>query len=420
MNRAPEIITAILTAPESRDEIFQTLSPNDFHGACGEWYEKLAGIYASAPDRLDDPSIAMQAFSALQPEMKAMTREGWQIALPGMVDDSIRRKVAAAVATIECHVADTTLSPEKLIELIKGVVAVAEDSRVVGKRELSIHELQAQAYAQAQKGIESVTWGLRALDQSVRLRCGDEGAFVILGARPAVGKTAMFITCAALQMMCGISVGIIGIETSYIPYLYRLQAIISGFTFAQLESGDQTRNMTRQFMETQLKFNQHLHMSCCDSSMSNAKAKIRHWVAKGVKCIFIDHVGVLKGDRRRPRHEEVAGIANDLHALTRELGVPIVLLTQLNRESAGTVPKVSNIANSDVLEQNADIVMLLDRPDCELPDPGKRPYKQDTTGKMVVLTLKNRYGQTGLQYYNFNAPHMRVEPVDRIAGTSPA
>jgi replicative DNA helicase len=100
----------------------------------------------------------------------------------------------------------------------------------------------------------------------------------------------------------------------------------------------------------------HLHALC-------RRRKARH----GLAMVIIDYLGLLTPEEpRQPRHEQVAVISRRLKLMARELAVPVIALSQLNRESesrAGQQPKLSDLRDSGAVEQDADAVVLLSRPD---------------------------------------------------------
>src|SRR5678815_1824292 len=109
----------------------------------------------------------------------------------------------------------------------------------------------------------------------------------------------------------------------------------------------------------------------------NLRARARRMVAQyGVKVIMIDYLQLMSspGSSRESRQVEVSAISRGLKALARELNVPVVCLSQLNRASEqreGNRPRMSDLRESGSIEQDADVVMLLHREDYyHSHDPG--------------------------------------------------
>jgi len=230
VNRSAEIISTLLIDPCCRDAIFDTLTEQDFQGECAVWYSKLRRLYKQNPDNLDSTDLQAQCYHALKDEMLQRSAEGWEQAMQGLVGETIRRRVGGAAARALAMVDDHTVTPEVLVELITDIAESAQDTRVTGAKELPMEDKLQAAYQrslQRAKGLEGLTipWSLGCLDHYITIECSDEGSFGIVGARPAVGKTSFAGTVIANMIMRGIKVGLIGVETTEVPYVYRIQAL---------------------------------------------------------------------------------------------------------------------------------------------------------------------------------------------------
>jgi replicative DNA helicase len=112
----------------------------------------------------------------------------------------------------------------------------------------------------------------------------------------------------------------------------------------------------------------------------------------GTKIVFIDYLQLISGlgDKKESRQEQVAEIARALKALARDLKIPVIALAQLNRElerREDKRPRLGDLRESGAIEQDADVVMFLHRPDY---------YKSsDQPGRAEVIVAKNRNGATG-------------------------
>jgi replicative DNA helicase len=135
------------------------------------------------------------------------------------------------------------------------------------------------------------------------------------------------------------------------------------------------------------------------------RARARRMAAQhGVRAIFIDYLQLLSspGASRESRQVEVSAISRGIKALARELNIPIVCLSQLNRASEqreGNRPRMSDLRESGSIEQDADVVMLLHREDyyhqgneAWLNDP----ENADKIGVAELIVAKQRNGPTGV------------------------
>jgi replicative DNA helicase len=112
----------------------------------------------------------------------------------------------------------------------------------------------------------------------------------------------------------------------------------------------------------------------------------------GLSLVVCDYLGLLAPtDRRIPRHEQIGQLTRDLKALARDLDLPLLLLAQLNREAANAKngkPKLSQLRESGNIEQDADVVLFLHRPEAANPkDP-------DVQNVVELIVAKNRNGPT--------------------------
>ncbi|MCS6850454.1 MAG: replicative DNA helicase [Gemmataceae bacterium] len=131
------------------------------------------------------------------------------------------------------------------------------------------------------------------------------------------------------------------------------------------------------------------------------RLKLRH----GIRIIFIDYLQLIEPDNRRDsRHEQVAQISRRLKFLARELDIPVVALAQVNRaaeERQDHKPRLADLRESGSLEQDADTVLILHRP--EMYEPGQNE------GVVEVNIAKQRNGPTGEVNLTFLKQFMRFE-----------
>jgi replicative DNA helicase len=111
-----------------------------------------------------------------------------------------------------------------------------------------------------------------------------------------------------------------------------------------------------------------------------------------VRIIFIDYLTLVQAENRTiPRHEQIAEISRSLKALARELDIPVVVLSQVKRETEGKKPTLADLRESGSIEQDADLVMFLHR------DRAGEEGKPDSTGAIEteLIVAKQRNGPIG-------------------------
>ena len=147
---------------------------------------------------------------------------------------------------------------------------------------------------------------------------------------------------------------------------------------------------------------------------------------RGVRLIMIDYLQLMNanGMRFNSRQEEVAKISQSLKELAKDLNIPILALSQLNRGvegrdgAEGKRPLLSDLRESGAIEQDADMVMFVHRPEYYHIYQGSNG--EDYRGKAEIIIAKHRKGATDIALLNFRGEYTRFEnPEDnRLGGDS--
>jgi replicative DNA helicase len=131
-----------------------------------------------------------------------------------------------------------------------------------------------------------------------------------------------------------------------------------------------------------------------------------------VEIIFIDYLTLISSENAQiPRHEQIAEISRSLKGLARELGIPIVALSQLTREAEKERPNLANIRASGAIEQDADMVIFIHRE----RETDKKPDKSgenDSTAELIIA--KQRNGPVGFVKVAFVKEYAKFAPLDRV------
>lgn len=232
---------------------------------------------------------------------------------------------------------------------------------------------------------------------------------IIVAARPSVGKTAF-----ALNLARHISgeekapVFFVSLEQSRIELAERLlccQAQVDSHKLRKghlgstdmdklIEAGDQLRQARLYIDDTP-------GQGMLRVAANARRLKLRHQI----RCVMIDYLQLIEPDNRRdPRQEQVAQISRRLKFLARELQIPVIALAQLNRgveDRQSHEPRLADLRESGSIEQDADTVMLLHRP--EMFEPGQHE------GTVEVIVAKQRNGPTGKVTLTYVKQFMRFE-----------
>jgi replicative DNA helicase len=226
---------------------------------------------------------------------------------------------------------------------------------------------------------------------------------VILAARPSMGKTAMALNLAENMAIRGKRVGFFSLEMSKQQLVQRLLCARAGIESQRMRRGmlgqEEFRALWAACQELQ-----EAPIFVDDTAgltMMQIRTKARRMVAKHkVDIVFIDYLQLLTtGTRTESRQVEVSEISRGVKAMARELNLPVICLSQLNRgpeDRTGNKPRMSDLRESGSLEQDADLVMLLHREDyyhnC---DSEWLEANADKVGTAELILTKQRNGPTG-------------------------
>lgn len=289
-----------------------------------------------------------------------------------------------------------------------------EDQRSDPQRLAELLDIEIQRLQdQDGRGITGLATHFHDLD---RMLSGlQPGEMVILAARPSMGKTALALNLAEQMALASspwsprsearVPVAFFSLEMTKSAVVQRLISGRSGVSSHTLRSGSLS-------ME---------HMAAIDSAYADLRsaplliddtpamtvlqlrARARRLVAQhDVRAVFIDYLQLLTapGAARESRQVEVSTISRQIKALARELSVPVICLSQLNRASEqrqGNRPRMSDLRESGSIEQDADVVMLLHREDYyHTGDQAWLAENQDKQGVAEIIIAKQRNGPTGV------------------------
>ncbi len=244
--------------------------------------------------------------------------------------------------------------------------------------------------------ITGVPTGYPALD---RFTGGWQKAnLIILAARPSVGKTALALNLARNAAACTwkpTGVGIFTLEMSAGELMKRMMSAESRVGLDSILHGKMTDWQFRELMEAQARI-MRLNIQIDETAgidMPTLRTKARRMVARdNVTMIIIDYLQLMKGEGFN-RDDVLGGITRDLKALAKELDIPIIALSQLNREVEkrhGGEPQLSDLRESGSIEQDADIVAFLTRPDYQKKADEVDPMFRD---QAWMKFKKHRNGQ---------------------------
>jgi len=279
----------------------------------------------------------------------------------------------------------------------------------------SAPEMAAEIYPlieQLTKTGEAITGrstGLPHLDSITRgLQPGD---LILVGARPGMGKTAIAMQIA-LTVAANGPVAVMSLEMARVPLALRGVISLAQVNGWQLMSG-RASDVDLQRMGDGIARFASTGLFVDESpvvSPIQARSKLRRLQARTgpLALVVIDYLQLmapLPDDRRENRANQVAGISRALKIMAREFSVPFLVLSQLSRafeKSRDKRPSMSDLRESGALEQDADVVLLLHRPEVYEKKP-------ENAGLAELIVGKQRNGPTGSIDLTWHGPQMRFE-----------
>ena len=236
---------------------------------------------------------------------------------------------------------------------------------------------------------------------------------IILAARPSMGKTAMALNFAEnVSLQQQKPVAVFSLEMSKESLLLRLIASQSRVDSHKFRTGHLGREDWNK-ITTALKNLAEAPLWIDDSASSTVMeigAKARRLKRdRGLSLLIVDYLQLVipsSSGRQNNRQEDVAGISRGLKALAKELKIPIVVLSQLTRapERDDRKPQLSDLRESGAIEQDADVVMFINRPNFYKTD-----MPEEDRAKAELIIAKQRNGPTGLLNFVFISRHTRFE-----------
>jgi len=254
-----------------------------------------------------------------------------------------------------------------------------------------------------QEDITGVPTGFPSLD---KLTYGWQNTdLIILAARPSVGKTAFALNLArsaALHAAKPTAVGFFSLEMSSSQLVQRILSAESEIWLEKIARGKLEEHEMKQLYKRGIERLSKAPIFIDDTAALNIfelRAKCRRLKNKhNVGLIIIDYLQLMSGagdNRNGNREQEISKISRDLKGLAKELQVPIIALSQLSREvekrkEGNKIPQLSDLRESGAIEQDADMVMFLYRP--EYYDITANEFGESNKGETYVKIAKHRNG----------------------------
>ena len=242
---------------------------------------------------------------------------------------------------------------------------------------------------------------------------------ILIGARPAMGKTSFVVNVAQ-----NISTGerkkciVFSLEMTKAQLAERLLASLAGVESQKLKTGEMSKeewvrlgNAAGQFNDVELYLDD-------TSSITVPEIKSRVRRMKNVDCIIIDYLGLISSaGKKENRVQEVSEITRNLKMMAKDLNIPVICCAQLSRGTEGHgknhKPQLADLRESGSIEQDADIVLFLYREDYYRNDVDEDKQDDIDANKTELIIAKNRHGATTSIELTFDKEFTRFRSIDK-------
>ncbi|MCT7573575.1 replicative DNA helicase [Aliarcobacter butzleri] len=428
------VLSSIFFNPEELEDILGILKPKDFYlPAHKKIFEVMVKLHDEGmPIDEDfirnkvnskdvDDSILLEILSANPiTNTLAYVRE--------IKDSSVKRELASLATTIKKVAIEDEVSANEALDTIQGeLYKISTDSATSELKDMQSITHSTLSYIEKMKKLGNKhligeTTGFDALDR--RTTGFNEGDLVIIAARPAMGKTALVLNMALKNVERGKGVIFFSLEMPAEQLMLRMLSVKTSIPLQNLRKGDmndaQWSNLSSAFDSLNTK---KLFVDDGGSvNINQLRARVRKLAQNednNIKLVIIDYLQLMQGIGTKDRHQEVSDISRGLKMLARELKIPIIALSQLNRgleSRPDKRPMLSDLRESGAIEQDADIIMFVYRDDVykerdearkekEAKDKGE-DYKSKFINKPIeeaeIIIGKQRNGPIGTVKLDFH------------------
>jgi replicative DNA helicase len=406
------VIGSLLISPETLEIIEATLTPSDFDN------ENCKAAYLSALKLRDEktPVDAVTIGAELKGELGRDCTE-WLIEC---------MKITPTAANVEAYIRLVKQEANKrrlqrIAEAIDDGVYTRSDWREIASE--AIERIGEIADAASQDIVSSLDmasgWmeyydkvvknpefafcrtGYSSLDRMLGGGMFRQGMYII-GARPGMGKTTLGINIAENIAKRDSNVLFVSMEMSRTQIMAKRIAIVGGISYTKLMNGSLADAGRAEAIHTAERLSERPFSLVDKSKMTVVDIGRAARQVKNVSAIVVDYLGLVRPEEvksNKPRYEEMTDISADLKALAKLLGIPIIVLCQLNRENASSSdkrPQLQHLRDSGAIEQDADCVILLHRPEYYNAEKLKDDYVPPDVEAIELIVAKNRHGETGM------------------------
>jgi len=337
------------------------------------------------------------------------------------------RRMIATCTEVVGRVYDYEGDVETLLDEVEKEILRINESRAQSST-ASVKELVGKAiltvenYFGRQGTLNGIGTGFPDLDRMTDGLHGSE--MIVIAARPSMGKTSLAMNIVEhVVLEQNLSAGVFSLEMSAESLVLRMLCSIARVNLRSIREGFMSEadfpkltSAAGRLAKAKLLIDDSAGLSILDL---RARARRMHQ-QHGVKLFVVDYLQLLHSTSRRSqdnRQQEIADISSGIKALAKELKVPVLVLSQLNRElekDKSRKPRLSDLRESGAIEQDADVVGLLYKPSAGDDEDGV-PSEEADGLPVNLLIAKQRNGPTGDVNLTFLKSYTRFESAAKVS-----
>jgi len=375
------VLGALMLDAEALNRVLPYIRARDFYrGANGKVFDCVVAL----SDRSETPDlITVTGELRSRGELERVGGAGYIASLTTAVptaanveyyarivrDASVRRRLLRISESLAGDAYDEQQETRYIIESAEQqIFEITDENQAEGykpAREIIQRTVDAiERLYRSKEDYTGVPSGFVALD---KMTSGfQESEFIVIGARPSIGKTAFALSMAAnISIQQGIPTGFFTLEMSDMAIMQRLVASEARISSQRIRTGMLRPSDFAHLVESAgLIYEAPLFIADTPNmKLLDLRAQARRMKQQGdVKIIFVDYISLIGSENHEiPRHEQIAEVSRSLKGLARELRIPVVALSQVNRDSEGKRPSLASLRESGSIEQDADVVIFLHR-----------------------------------------------------------
>lgn len=411
-------------------ETFYDLRHQTIFGALAEMYDSREAIdVITLQQRLKDKQLLEQvggiAYLAGLPDT-VPSAANLTYYLDIVQEKFVLRKMIQTCTDVVARVYEFEGEVDSLMDEVERDILKISESRVQSSTN-TIKDLVKKAintiedYHQRQGMLTGVGTGFTDLDKMTSGLHG--GEMVVIAARPSMGKTSLAMNIAEhVSIDLKLPVGVFSLEMTSESLVLRMLCSRSRVNLRNVRDGFLAERDFPKLTGAAGKLAAAPLFIDDSSGLSilqlRAKARRMHQQYQ-IKLFVIDYLQLLHSTARRAenRQQEIADISSGIKSLAKELDVPVIVLSQLNRElerEKNRKPRLSDLRESGAIEQDADLVGLLYKPSSDDEESGA-PAAEDEAIAVNLLIAKQRNGPTGDVNLTFLKPYTRFESAAKVS-----